>query len=1424
MKVPPTFRRRQKGVALILVLSILVLLTAVVVAFFTNATTDLTNSKSFSDASRVRLLADSAVNVVEGQIRAGTQGGTPAAPQAWASQPGMIRTYDDQGKAVSAFKLYSSDIPQVNLTAGPPDFTLDVPDDWNAHPSDFVDLNTPTLSSVSADDPDGTIPDPKDTHKKYSARYPIIDGNNLTANPGSLGGLTYFAVDASGNTVVPSVEGFSVTPPKSYASGPPIASNNNPVPMPVRWLYVLQNGQLEARDPAHDFKIADASKKNPVIGRIAYWTDDDTCKLNINTASEGNQWDRPRARNVTELAYGFNIPAQNEFQMFPGHPSKTALSTVFGAFWQVPLWLTSSNYKQLLPYYDLTPRVTEGRTYGSAGATQNTGAISITGIPYDSDRLYSSVDELMFNQSFFTAKTPPNRGTRSATSSLYPAPLTNPITSQFLETTRFFLTASNRAPEVTLFNTPRVSLWPLQANLYSRSAKDRLLAFCATVPPGTISSTASSDPNASKNLYAFQRLTAFTEGTSANGNTVGYEGGKASSDSPTLDFSTANASGVRNNALYSYLQSMMRANVPGLGGSFAQKYGTSTSNQLLTEMVDLLRAGLNTAGNPVPGGPPGGNATPMYSYTTEGQTMPLIPPPGSAGDGTRGLGRYCTITEAAIDFFRCNDPKADPAAPIQIGAVLILQPFSTTPGYSSLRPSMQIEVSGLEQFTISDPNTPGFSVNLGMPPPPLTNIVDSFANYNQTEFGGMDTSFYYSTNGRQSGQKQLTAGAATSDMFYPFFNTPSIVKGAPGAGNLPPTATSFNFNEGKTFNLTVKIYSNPNPALIPRELVQTLTIPFPSCLNLPIPTYNSSYPVSVTNTNPAGAIFQARVKNADIIDFNDVVRSMVVNVNGPSKGDLRIIAGLKDVPSGSGLPSDPSSYFATHPMWDFNSNKSLGLIDPGTNHAVNWRFAHSLKTGDDPGNGTLGWYDYTGATASKYLSSGGGIGKKSSYTGTLVSNLPAAPNSPPYGPQGFPAVPIGLQGAKLTVGATSYDGDWDTGQGSLEDGPYINKPDEVNGQDGSFSVYYERKRAGNEKGNTYSPNRQISSAVSFGSLPTGIDPSAPTSAKPWQTLLFTPYPAAGPRHPGFGVSNAGAAPNSGIPAPPYSTVPDYAVLDMFTMPIVEPYALSEPLSTQGKVNMNYQIAPFIYIKRDTAVQAVLKSTNLMAIPATISTLTFGPNGAASPTGGYKSTNGAPYQFRYAINASEGNGGTLKAFEDRFASGDIFRSASEICEIPLFPKQFPTGSGQSQSYDSSGQGIPTSYSGLQSFWNADNGARLSGDNVREDPYGDLYPRLTTKSNTFTVHVRVQTVKKNSLTGADTFIDPADPLGDPVTKARDTVTAEYRGSYQIERYVDPNVTTTGNSDPAKNFPDYAVDGIKATSLSNFYKFHTIGVKQF
>ena len=97
--------------------------------------------------------------------------------------------------------------------------------------------------------------------------------------------------------------------------------------------------------------------------------------------------------------------------------------------------------------------------------------------------------------------------------------------------------------------------------------------------------------------------------------------------------------------------------------------------------------------------------------------------------------------------------------------------------------------------------------------------------------------------------------------------------------------------------------------------------------------------------------------------------------------------------------------------------------------------------------------------------------------------------------------------------------------------------------------------------------------------------------------------------------------------------------------------------------------------------------------------------------------------------------------------------------------------------------------ISSWWNTQ---RATGDNLRERPYATLYPLLTTKSNTYTVHVWAQS------------------LAPGTTK----VTGEYRGSTLIERYVDPMDERLADS---AHDPD-------TRSVEPLYRFRVQEVKRF
>ncbi|MEZ0386732.1 MAG: Verru/Chthon cassette protein A, partial [Verrucomicrobium sp.] len=177
-----------------------------------------------------------------------------------------------------------------------------------------------------------------------------------------------------------------------------------------------------------------------------------------------------------------------------------------------------------------------------------------------------------------------------------------------------------------------------------------------------------------------------------------------------------------------------------------------------------------------------------------------------------------------------------------------------------------------------------------------------------------------------------------------------------------------------------------------------------------------------------------------------------------------------------------------------------------------------------------------------------------------------------------------------------------------------------------------------------------------------------------------------------------------------------------------------------------------------------------------------------------------YELHYAVDSDQ----TLVGFKNRFKTGDIFRSASEICEIFLVPRRL-----NGKTYAPDALTPPLSYEDMTKWWNGDlnklDAMELTGDNSREAPYNHLYPRLTTKSNTFTVHYRMQTLKKARSSAVTDWVE-----------GNDTVASEYRGSTTLERYLDPNEAQLANAMVGAGSFKYSWD--------TYYRIRIIQRKQF
>ena len=515
-----------------------------------------------------------------------------------------------------------------------------------------------------------------------------------------------------------------------------------------------------------------------------------------------------------------------------------------------------------------------------------------------------------------------------------------------------------------------------------------------------------------------------------------------------------------------------------------------------------------------------------------------------------------------------------------------------------------------------------------------------------------------------------------------------------------------------------------------------------------------------SENNPQDPGWVQGVHKGGLFREGDVVRSLVPfhgEGDGAYGGDLRLVAAKHVV---------PTSAFKPH-IGYFNLNEPIDHLTyqaSGTHHY--WRFGNAGIHKTSASDGIYPAFDYRVATQLT----------DASYH---FSKFPVYP-------RGYAVSPGGTHQSRPI-----HTGDFDNGVAITFDGPYINNPDGGNraldfGNVRNFkngqTPYFDKLRSAADQGPAYfSPNRQMSSPVMFGSLPTGVKREIP-----WMTLLFRPQPWGHPN-------------NFDFPHPGYTGAKDHHLLDLFWMPVVEPYAISEPFSTAGKINLNYQILPFTHIKRATGIHAVMKSEEMLVVSDEAAA--HYKNWSEELASATPPELPEDVHLRQFIDIDE----TLKQFDDRFLNGKIFKSASEICEVHLIPLQDRVGQSPITLPEPQyGNPIQASVdSRMKAFWKDHS---PTGDNSRERPYSNIYPRVTTKSNTFRIHTRAQVLKKTRSSDPKTF-DPD----------RDTVAGEWRGSTLIERYIDPN---------NEAIPDYVTDdqAVGKKTLDQFYRFRVLFNKRF
>jgi uncharacterized protein (TIGR02600 family) len=1347
---------RASGMALLLVLGALVLLSVMILAFLSTVNTERIASGSQLKQTEARNLADSVIGLVTAQIREGTS----QTNTLWITQPGAIRTFTSTGGDCTVYKLYSAAEMIVSAQSSN-SLIADVPTTGGTlNGNMYTDLNAPVRA--------GGV-----------WLYPIL-------NP------------AATNMV----EGFSVASSASTVSSNTISGSPAQIPMPVRWLYFLRNGDLQPMDSSG--VVANATSNNPIVGRVAFWTDDETCKLNINTASSGMYWDQPIGRGnqfekgafapgtagslpvVTTNGLASSPPGVREFQRYPGHPAMTSLDVVFNNtnFFATNI-TTTDRVKKIL---ELSPRVAWGGSQLGTNfpvTTATNGTVSL-----DKDRLYATVDEL-----FYTT----NRTANSTAGSNSVATPAMNLSSTNLGLVRFFLTANSRSPEVTAFNTPRVTIWPVDSTATNRTVFDRTIAFCSTI---------------GGREYIFQRSAFNPSSIGLVNNSSFTRASSNGSQSATLDFTASNST------IYTYLQGLMSKSYPGYGASLASKFDTD-SDQILTEIYDYIRCvnlfdcsatnarpftgrpfyfdearrlvgagnqdGCLQSGLPLPRDPSSWNMGLEYYIPSAymGQVVPAVIT-STNGSSTRGFGRFPTIVGATLGFL-----ATDPVTP-KTPSYWSTNPFVPLPASWTAAPSAATltnwkapntepagKIRGILVFTVATPaagplsmtHTYDIRVNSGFS---TTTFLVNSNSINMTNgsisrimgildqsvegsglpvwdpllFGGPNnisaakrTYNYFGAGGRTS----ITPTGANVDS-YPFVSQSNItVNTNPLVTNIP-----LNFTGG---TLDVDI-------LVDNRVVQNLKMNFPDFTNAPMPlwapVYAGGFPpwifpmidgkeVRMSGTNAtvttnwvsristgiggnnspmrwtvAGGVtggWWHHVATCLMPNNLDTVRGIELNTSNAPFGDARLVAGLTNV---------PASYF--QPCAGYNSTNNQ---------------AHSLRGHPAATNGNLV----------------AGVSTNSRIAASQLYGLPST-----------------------MTAATRSDGgpgDWDAGvarinkdnQGFTEAGAFINKSSDAaygfreKSEAKPSLPYFGVSAMMVSTDNAFTPNRMMPSAGMFGSLPVGVK-----RGRPWQTLLFRPNFNASPSHPGA------------------ANPPDHLMLDLFQMPVVEPYAISEPFSSAGKVNLNWQIAPFSYIKRSTALRGVLYPEKITAVPTLNAYLfTLNPDGV--------NTSDDTFNYRYNIDRDA----TMTLFEDRFSTNGVFLTASQICEMPLVPKpenvsasainKVPASRNPFQTALANATNASTVTTYVNNFWaNPTLGGAGTADNLRERPYTTIYPRVTVKSNTFQIHMKVQAIQKSPRTAANKM------------EQGDAIVATYQGSSIVERYLDTTQATFNPTDPNAQLGPY------------------------
>ena len=1429
----PGGNRRRRGVAIITVLAIVSLMAVLVVSFFNMAQSTKVAAIGSVEMQRVTTLKDTVTNLVMAQIRgATTLQGTDGQQVLWTSQPGAIRTYHGSATNLTRiYKLYSAErmmIDNITTEQSPAllnELEKDVEQKWDQYLDMYVDLNRPSIPSSAV------ATETNSAQLRTRLVYPIADPRRYVGLKSAVTSNTEGFEYGERSLDAPTVNG--VDPQRMQLA------------MPVRWIYLLQDGTSGVVDKEGKFRAISKdgnspSKENPIVSRIAWWTDDESCKINVNVASMPIPWDTPRTNSAEDQWYAQHQPVNGECQHYPGHPSQTDLCAVFFPSYRYTpdtSIFPVGGEKNVLPpewarlVWNISPYITAQG--GSEGGTREVNVLSMKPVELElNDRMYSSAEEVYFKAKKLDENL--DRPRESVSGSDQGGKLLDR-----LQGAEFFLTTRSNSPETTVFGTPRLCMYPMHEKVRAEIGK----------PNGQVSDEVGSF----EVTMATACTLGFKPGTAGSGNAYYFLRNRNSGSRHSNFFKEL----PRNVQLFAYLKQLTDSIPPGYPelakdfSTFGQKYpgpnGTvgdktndkgdpnsfdsSDRSQILLSMLDYLRSsnmspGYLKTGTAYDEGKgqvagicgcmtvksPGDNDTDHASVLNIDPNKPTYYSP-------KGAGR--TYGPAEIAFFAnvarvkkgdqetgTNIPWATPkdaelwtnskaASQIQIG--VIINAFCPRQGWAPIFASSGIRLGNRLNKGVSDAESPLATDKTAAPIGFAPFLFDGGGGEDRQVFLGPNAGYSTSTDraptqipwGGIAGPR--VTGTKTVACLAP------VIWEGDGAGETNTVNVTLKWRPGEVLRVAIYDDGGTNKS----QIVQIVDLCDDQPLQLTAEYSGKDINKDVLSPSLLGPANSFPPRKTSFTSF-------VV-----PHGDYRLTTMPLRVERGVFVPHGSRGYSFTEPTTTGGTNVEMVLqgaaqmsqdqlltgrtgdpipvkqaphFAPVNTASLNTRARQMLGTEPMPKVLQV-------ASADQFRALRFSHGRRDGQY--KFTDMLAASGAQRYAQDWTSPNKIPNRGSSDPL----ETGDFDNGVGLAPDGPYINSADDGDARDASRPYYANLTQQAKASPASFSPNRIMRSPVEFGSLPTGIQ-----ARVPWQTLRFRPDPEMYNKNKQIRELSDQPKLISGydhyFPFSNYCGPKDHLFLDMFWVPIVEPWAISEGFSTKGLINLNQQILPFTYIQRTTALHALLRSERMMAIPDKASK-------------DYKDATKFPSDtsYRHWINAKE----TLRQLTDYRWKGqdpegfampfNTFRSASEICELWLVPDK--NGKGQED-------GDWNLEFTIKEFWKTH---RLTGDNMRERPYSNLYPRVTVRSNVYKVHMIAQTLKQASSNAVDSFSTiPKEGL-DP-----DQVTAEWRGSAIVERVINPHepALQTKNMDYLVEFS--AANPTRIPRLDTFYTYRVTEVKSF